>query len=52
VQRGFVLLVMFVKFPLLRLRHRLGLHLAVGVVPRRRERQESAERENDSQQQG
>ena len=43
VQRGFIFLVVFVKFPLLRLRHRLGLHLAVRVVPRRREHAQCAE---------
>lgn len=43
MQRGLI-------FSLLRLRHRLRLHFAVGVVPRRLQRDDGAESNNDSQQ--
>ena len=50
VERSLVGLVMLVKFSRLRLRQCLGLHLAVGVMPCRRERNNCAESDNDSQQ--
>ena len=52
VQPGLILRVMLVKFSLLRLRQRLGLHLAVRVVTHRREQQQCPESQKDSTQQG
>ena len=52
VRRRLILLVVFVEFPLLRLRQCLGLHLAVRVMPYRRERKQCPQGEHDSQRQG
>ena len=52
VERSLVGLVMLVKFSRLRLCQCLGLHLAVCVLPHRRECKQSAESYKDSPQQG